>query len=262
MNAKSMLALLDSTLLLQVGDPAIPTRTGTGFIYFQTTSIGDDEVTRTGRVWIVTTKHLLADVPPQAFTTMRVNAAAENNGVLYGKVIGHTYRVEDWRLHPDKDRDVAVLPLTLLEELRAEGANVVPALVSESIATRDNAFSVGAYEGARVLIAGFQTGYRQAHMDFSVVRDGVIGESRGWITNVQQTILVSGSIYPGNSGSPVVLDPWQTPPEPGDASPFRLLGMAIGSTRNPEDPQHSIDLAHIEPIETIQEFLDTINGSS
>lgn len=258
MNPPPMMALLDSALLLQVGDPAVPIRRGTGFIYFHTQNIKDDG-TRTGPVWVITTKHLLEGMPPQALTTFRVNAAAENNGdALYGKVIGHTFHVSDWHLHPDAD--VAVLPLTVLEELIAAGANVDAALTNEVMVTRENAYAVGAYEGARVLIVGFPSGYRPAHMDFSVVRDGVIGESRGWMTGAQPTILVSGSTYPGNSGSPVILDPWQTPISE-NGSPFRLLGMAIGaSVQEPDaaDPRRIVDLAHVVPIETIQEFLDTI----
>lgn len=252
-----MTALLDSTLLLLVGDPALPTKSGTGFLYFHAESIRDGEA-RIGRYWVVTTKHLLAGIPSGALTTFRVNAAAESGGVLYGWVIGRTFYVRQWHLHPNDDVDVAALPLTGLEELRAEGANVDPVLTNEVITTRQNAYAVGAFEGARVLIVGFPTGYRQAHMDFSVVRDGVIGESRGWMSQAQQTILVSGSIYPGNSGSPVILDPWQAPIEPGCVSPFRLLGMAIGTTPNPADPHRPVDLAHVEPIERIQEFLSSI----
>ena len=228
----------------------MPYKTGTGFLYFDVETIESDG-SRSGRVYVVTARHLLEGFPPEGITTISVNTAS---GSLEGIMRG-TYPVSDWDMHDEAD--VAILPVPFAD-LKEQGATADLVLTSESIVTKSNAYSVGAYEGARILIVGFPVGWRPAHQDYSITRDGVIGEMRGWMSGAHDTILVSGAVYPGNSGSPVVLDTVSPTSDEGMGS-WCLVGMATSRTLSPlaNDPSVSenADVTQVVPMETVAELI-------
>jgi len=249
--------LLDSTLRLLVGDPAVPYKTGTGFLYVYSdvnNVIPDQD--EDPDVYVVTSKHLFDNFPTDAITTIGVNFAS---GSIAGKLQG-TFKVGDWSR--SSTADVAVLPVPF-SDLKAHGALADLVLTSSSVVTRRNAYAVGAYEGARVLIVGFPIGWRPSQQDFSITRDGVIGEIRGWMSSEHDTILVSGAIYPGNSGSPVVLESGDADPSDSSGLQYRLVGMAISRAMSPlhENPAMSenADIAHVLPMDVVDDLIRSVN---
>lgn len=236
--------LLDTAVHISIGDKALPFKTGTGFCYFY---VPDVDPSTLGIVHAVTCKHLLEGFPAEVTSHVSTNTVS---GVLT-----HSAPIGEWMTHPE--RDVAVLELPF-SDMKKAGARTLVYLSSHAIVTRQNAYSVGAHEGAGVYMVGFPVGWRPAPQFYPIVRGGMIGQIQGWTKGQHDTILISGATYPGNSGSPVVLSVPQQLDEPDPAWYFYLVGMVSQSTLSPLPTNPTLmetgDLTEVIPMDTINEI--------
>ena len=238
------LQLLDTAVHISIGDKALPFKTGTGFCYLYLPNADPNTL---GVVHAVTCKHLLEGFPTEVTSHVSTNTIS---GVLT-----HSAAIGDWVPHPKKD--VAVLELPFIDMKKA-GARTLVYLSSHAIVTKQNAYSIGAYEGAGVYMVGFPVGWRPAPQFYPIVRGGMIGQIQGWAKGEHETILISGATYPGNSGSPVVLSTPQQIGDPNSPWYFYLVGMVSQSTLSPlpENPtlMETGDLTEVIPTDTINEI--------
>ena len=111
-----------------------------------------------------------------------------------------------WIVHPNPDADVAVLSINprLLE---ADGIEFQFFASDVNTFTLDQAREIEVSEGDGVFVLGFPLGEAGEERNYAVVRQGIIARIQDWLKGNAQTFLIDASIFPGNSGGPVLLKP-------------------------------------------------------
>ena len=205
--------------------------------------------TDSGYIYVVTCAHLFEDMPPNAQTAVRFNTPVGLRNMIAVR--------RDWAEHPEADVAVLQLDPKFLKEQGVE----IWSWRKENMVTRENAQPKGIYEGEEVFILGYPVGWRPATLDYPVVRGGMIGQIRGWIDGYHPSILVSGTVFGGNSGSPVLLRP-----QPGgmEGTPVlrevHLLGMVsnyklVPSPGHPRGGENS-GITDVVPMDTIYGLIE------
>lgn len=231
---------LASVAHITVQPPGRPAASqGTAFCFFD--AIDDQDP---GSIYVVTCAHLFEKMPSNALTVVRFNTDTGLRNMIAAR--------EDWAV--DSRADVAVLPLNV-NFLEKQGVNIW-VWQKDNIITRHNAEPKGIVEGEEVFILGYPLGWRPATLDYPIVRSGMIGQIRGWIDGQHNSILVSGTVFNGNSGGPVLLKP-----QPGgmEGTPIRthiyILGMVSSYRRifTPDNPMggENSGIMEIIPMDTI-----------
>lgn len=225
------------------------TSTGTAFCFVDRIPEKD-----TGYIYVVTCAHLFHEMPPSAHSTVRFNTRSGLRNMIASR--------QDWM--ENSSADVAVLQLNA-EFIRKQNIDVV-AWGFDDIVTRENATPKGVFEGEEVFILGYPIGWRPATLDYPIVRAGMIGQIRGWIDGHHSSILVSGTVFGGNSGSPVILRP-----QPGglEGTPvltkLHVLGMVasyhmVSSPASPVTGENA-GIMDIVPMDTIYSLIKKHTGS-
>ena len=171
----------------------------TGFWYVHTWT-DPSSGTSQGQSYAVTCKHVLHGCHPAQPIHLRHNLEATQHG---HQVLELRSEAADWYPHPTED--VAVCPTGLVEGYDFDSLAYDSS--DSNIVTRANAETLGITEGDEVYILGYPTGKMLGLRDYPVVRGGMVGQIQGWINGEHPTFLVSGSVFPGNSGSTVLTKP-------------------------------------------------------
>ena len=79
-------------------------------------------------------------------------------------------------------------------------------------------------EGDEIFVMGFPLGLAGDERNYVIVRQGMVARIRDWYEGYSKEFLIDSSIFPGNSGGPVIAKPTmfsygQTMPRP------KLIGM-------------------------------------
>ena len=130
-----------------------------------------------------------------------------------------------WIPHPDPDIDLAVLPLDAIQMPSEFQPNRFLTLDRHAIVNEELRASECS-EGNEVFILGFPLGIVGTSQNDVIVRHGIIARIQDWYDGRSRDFLVDSSIYPGNSGGPVILKPvlWSANSQPRTIRP-RLLGL-------------------------------------
>jgi hypothetical protein len=81
---------------------------------------------------------------------------------------------------------------------------------SDWAADREAMRTNGISEGDGVFVLGFPMGLVDKEQNFVIVRQGIIAKIRDALNGASDQYLIDASVFPGNSGSPVVLKPEAT----------------------------------------------------
>lgn len=111
-----------------------------------------------------------------------------------------------WLTHDDKDVDVAVIGING-QLLRNEGIRFSWFRSEKHTVTRARAIEIGVSEGDSIFVLGFPLGLVGESRNLVVVRQGAIARMRDCLELNSKDFLIDCSIFPGSSGSPVVLRP-------------------------------------------------------
>lgn len=113
-----------------------------------------------------------------------------------------------WFAHPNDKIDIAAIPFGG-DRFKADG--MLPCIFTSSVSlTRDEAVKKGLSEGDSVFTLGFPvgvSGISDFKRNFVVVRQGAIARIRDWFLRDANDFLIDSFVFPGNSGSPVILRP-------------------------------------------------------
>ncbi len=113
-----------------------------------------------------------------------------------------------WAAHPDANVDMAAMGLdvNLLEArglrfgyLTPDSALTIEAMIAEEVS-----------EGDGVYLVGFPMGLNTPAMQYAIVRSGCIARVRDAYDAKRGPFLIDASVFPGNSGGPVLLRPEAT----------------------------------------------------
>ena len=111
-----------------------------------------------------------------------------------------------WILHPDPSIDLAIMSLEAVRMPSESKPNHFFTL-DRHVATREKLRSSECDEGNEVFTLGFPMGIAGTSQNDVIVRHGIIARIRDWYDGRSKDFLIDSSIYPGNSGGPVVLKP-------------------------------------------------------
>lgn len=175
---------------------------------------------RDGRLFLVTSRHVLQDEPSRHFPD-RIEIELHNDPVNLTRSIGFSvplYRGGRslWRQGRDAggEIDVAVIELERGALPRAvELRCFTPAHLQGSLSEVE--------VGTSLLIVGFPLGFHDELHHLPVVRQAVIASSFGLRFQGLGFFLTDARTHRGTSGAPVVM----RSPEPGSPLPWKLLGV-------------------------------------
>ena len=130
-----------------------------------------------------------------------------------------------WVLHPDPDIDLAVLPINAIQ-IPDDLASIQFLTLRPHAVTIDDLRSSEFSEGNEVFILGFPMGIAGTEQNDVIVRHGIVARIQDWYDGRSKDFLIDSSIYPGNSGGPVILKPvlWSVSGAPKFSRP-KVLGL-------------------------------------
>ena len=82
-------------------------------------------------------------------------------------------------------------------------------------------------EGDEVYTLGFPLGLAGDGRNYVIARQGIVARIRDWYDGRSNTILIDASIYPGNSGGPVIAKPTVFSYTKNRSQPM-LIGLVSG----------------------------------
>lgn len=178
-----------------------------------------------------------------------------------------------WLHHPDPDIDLAVLPLDAIPIPSEFQPNRFLTLDRHAI-TNEELRASECSEGNEVFILGFPLGIAGAAQNDVIVRHGIVARIQDWYSGRSKDFLVDSSIYPGNSGGPVVLKPvlWSASNRPKVFHP-RLLGLVasylpyrdVATSRQTGRirlvSEENSGLAKVIPIDSVIEMTSALAGA-
>ena len=181
--------------------------TATGFLYGYPTGQTDAEGTRQYWICLVTNRHvfqkaLQRNTGLQARFNRRIGAGA----YIYPLPLNEPDGSASWIVHPDPDVDVAVLPVSP-NQLKQDGIEFAWFQSDTHTFTLDEARTSQVSEGDGVFVLGFPLGEAGDERNYAIVRQGIIARAQDWLKGDARTFLIDASIFPGNSGGPVLLKP-------------------------------------------------------
>jgi S1-C subfamily serine protease len=148
-------------------------------------------------VYLVTNRHV---VEGHQELQLRVNPAALGAAREYSLDLGAAIR------HPNPEVDVAAVPVNM-NLLQAEGMQVAFFADAQHCAPVARLQSEGVAEGDSVFLLGYPMGLIGGVGAAALVRSGTIARLRDVFASPSSPFLIDGSVYPGNSGGPVVSKP-------------------------------------------------------
>ena len=179
----------------------------TGFLYGHPTGSADEQGQTRYWLFLITNRHVFE----------RASTNGNQLHARFNRPIGtepKIYRIptrEDdgsspWVVHPNPDADVAVLSINpqLLSE---DSIEFVFFEGDTHVFTLDQARETGVSEGDGVFVLGFPLGKAGEERNYVIARQGIIARGQDWINGYAQTFLIDASIFPGNSGGPILLKP-------------------------------------------------------
>lgn len=198
--------MLDAVTAIGVGDDDSKRRwVGTGFLYGQFDK-NVDETTKSYNVFLVTNKHVLIN---KRRVYLKFNSANDPSSKDYVVELVSRNGKDRWVGHPDAKVDVAVMPVNtnaLKEELMKYAFIQSDAHICSVPAMKTS----GVTEGARVFVLGFPMGLVDKVRQYAICRSGCVARIRDLLEGTTKDFMVDATVFPGNSGGPVILQPEAT----------------------------------------------------
>ncbi len=152
-----------------------------------------------------------------------------------------------WFFHPDPKVDVAVFPV------QVEGTKISWFSADLEVCFREEAKSAGIIEGDEVYTLGFPLGLIGRRRNYPIARQGIIARIEDWYDGRSNSFLIDASIFPGNSGGPVIAKPTLFSSSGVSRPRAKLIGMVVGY--HPFEDENS-GLAEIVPIDKVREAFE------
>ena len=175
----------------------------TGFLFGKRTKVGATPDKNEYRVYLVTNRHVFEG---STVAVLRFNPQAGAPAKLYDLNLVDSAGVQLYSLHPDPTVDVAAIDINinLLEQHNIQFSFFAGDL---HVMTLPKAQQHNICEGDGVFVLGFPFGDPGNQRNYVIVRQGILARIRDAVAGSSPTFLVDASIFPGNSGGPVVTKP-------------------------------------------------------
>ena len=181
--------------------------TATGFLYgFPTEEIDGDGANRY-RIFLITNRHVVEKaVKRKSGIQARFNRPMGAGANTYPLRLDESDGTPSWTVHPDPSIDVAVINVNP-KRLEQDGIEFSWFPSDKLTFTLEQARENEVSEGDGIFVLGFPLGIAGDERDYTIVRQGIIARSQDWLKGDSQTFLIDASVFPGNSGGPVLLKP-------------------------------------------------------
>lgn len=174
---------------------------GSGFLFGKfVEQIGDNE--KKYETYCVTNKHVLQN---QDQIVLRFNSKDNTLSKDYDiSLINGNEAI--WIGHQNPNIDVAVFAVNtqILDEENMQYAFFTS---DSNVFKKDDLLSVEASEGDFIYVLGFPLGIVDASKKHVILRSGVIARVRDLLEGHSSNFIIDASVFPGNSGGPVILKP-------------------------------------------------------
>lgn len=179
---------------------------GTGFIFEHKWNSPKDGAELTG-MFLVTNKHVIANTTHGNFHMTR---SAKNNDLTpeLGRPIQVNVDTKEWQWwmgHPDKNVDVAVLPLNpIFQRLKDESKIPFFSCISANILP-DNDTLARLNPIEDIVFVGYPNNVFDRTNNLPIARRGITATPPSVDYDGNPTFLIDASVFPGSSGSPVFI---------------------------------------------------------
>ena len=228
----------------------------TGFLYSYPKSGRTGNTNEGFLLWLITCKHVMEGLLKENRKELIIRLNKRNHqGMQAFRVELSQNKYPGYFSHPTAD--VAVM-LGSWENLNISGIQWQAFTAGQNTLTRQDAYRIGLSEGDEVFILGFPIGWMAGNQDYPIVRHGVLAQIQGWLNREHDTFLLDGSVFPGNSGGPVVTKPQTEAVAKTQVIPKSfLIGMTSAYQINPGIVEkENADLGIIIPMDTINETVE------
>lgn len=195
---------LDTVVAIGTGsDPDGRSWIGTGFLFGRFSH--EDKTTKEKhfKVWLITNKHVLKGARE---IYIKFNSATEPNSKDYKiQLIARNGKLS-WIGHPDDDTDVAAIFVNA-NILRQDNRHFYFVQEDDHVAKKEKLRAQKITEGDRVFVLGFPMAMVSPERQYVICRGGVIARIRDFLEDKARDFLVDATVFPGNSGGPVILCP-------------------------------------------------------
>ena len=223
----------------------------TGFIYSQLTG-KDEDGHRLYATCFVTNRHV---VEGHDKLVVRLGDPQSSTYNLLGQ----------WTVHPDPEVDVAVAPFPL-DDIEGNAHRVISFKSDSQTSFCEDLQEIEFREGDEVYTLGFPLGLAGRDRNYPIARQGIVARIQDWYDGQSDDFLIDASIFPGNSGGPVIAKPTmysygQTRPHP------KLIGVVSGYLTHADvalrdqtgrpilDSEENSGLATVVPIDKVRETI-------
>ena len=175
-----------------------------GFLYGHFVSSDGDQSSYF--VYLVTNRHVFDKARA---VVLRFNPAGTDPAREFNLNLVDAGGNRSWLAHPDNDIDIAVIPINAAV-LRKEGVQFNYFRSHQHVLDKAAAVDKGLSEGDAAFVLGFPMGLVGGERSYVIVRQGGLARVRDWLAGTAKDFLVDVTVFPGNSGGPVVNRPEAT----------------------------------------------------
>lgn len=183
---------------------------GTGFFYGHKVKDDPDPTKRQYTIYLVTAAHVIAE--------FRAETSGQSNSVLEVRINSkdptqeaQTFDIPDgaWFFHPKYTPGIADDDVAAVHVNGAQVAALGAAFMADDSTTANAAKlkAIGTSAGDGVFVLGFPMNLAGEERNYVIVRGGTIARISDLLDGTASTFLLDSFVFPGNSGSPVVLRP-------------------------------------------------------
>ena len=174
----------------------------TGFLYGHPAGLDPSDGQQWFRVFLVTNRHVIESAD-------RFVARFDRSMTAESQIVPLPLTAPDgsalWTLHPD-EADVAVIPIAT-SVLKEQSIEFAVFQRDRNALSREQAREGGLGEGNGVFVLGFPLGLVGSQRNYVIARQGIIARIQDWLDEEADHFLIDASVFPGNSGGPVLTKP-------------------------------------------------------
>ncbi|SLM48061.1 conserved protein of unknown function [Nitrospira japonica] len=175
----------------------------TGFMYGEFYEKVSDETQRY-HTFLVTNRHVLAG---KTLMFVRANVEGKEPAKEFKLPLQDDKGRPIWFSHPDPAVDIAVVP-TGFDAIRQEHKLRLNFFRSDAhVLDLSSASKLGVSEGDGVYVLGFPMELVGGEQNYVIARQGIIARIRDALSGSAKEFLIDTTIFPGNSGGPVIIRP-------------------------------------------------------
>ena len=168
-------------------------------------------------------------------------------------------------MHPDPKVDIAVVEFPL-DDIEGKAHKVASFNSNTQTSFCEDLQEMEFREGDEVYTLGFPLGLAGYNRNYPIARQGVVARIQNWYDGQSDSFLIDASIFPGNSGGPVIAKPTMYSYGQNRAHP-KLIGVVSGylahesavmrdqSGRPILNSKENSGLATVVPIDKVKETI-------